>query len=56
MRETIMSKTLLAFAAATSITAGVVTGATMGNAIVNAFFNVSIRTVRAIRRLRRRLQ
>jgi hypothetical protein len=78
-----MSKTLLALAAATSITVsvlaappaearcggcavgagaaasvvtGVVTGVMVGNAIANTFFSVSIGTILAMRRLRRRLQ
>jgi TRAP-type uncharacterized transport system fused permease subunit len=79
MQETTMSKTLLALAAATSITvfllaaapaearcsgctagasviAGVVTGAILGSAIANSFFHVSVGTILAMRRLRRRLQ
>jgi hypothetical protein len=77
--ETTMSKTLLALAAATSITvsvlaappaqarctgcaagagvaASVATGFMVGSAIANTFFGVSIGTILAMRRLRRRLQ
>jgi TRAP-type uncharacterized transport system fused permease subunit len=72
-----MSKSLLALAAATSITfsllaaspaearcsgcaagagvvAGAVTGAIVGSAISNTFFYVSVGTILAMRRLRRR--
>jgi hypothetical protein len=77
--ETTMSKTLLALAAATSITvsvlaaspaearckgcvvgagvaASVATGFMVGSAIANTFFGVSIGTILAMGRLRRRLQ
>ena len=38
------------------VAAGVVTGAIVGSAIANTFFGISIGTILAMRRLRRRLQ
>jgi hypothetical protein len=57
MQEAAMSKTLLAVAAAGgTVTAGVAAGAMVGRAIANTFFYISIGTILAMRRLRRRPQ
>ena len=52
-----MGKTLFAVVAAGGgVAMGLTTGAMVGSAIANTFFNVSIGTIRAMRRLRRRRQ
>src|SRR5262245_8313253 len=49
-----MGKTLFAIAAAGGgVAMGLTTGAILGSAIANTFFNVSSATIRAMRRLRR---
>jgi hypothetical protein len=57
MQEATMRKILLeVVAAGGGVAAGMATGAMVGSAIANTFFNVSIGTLRAMRRLRRRRQ